>query len=174
MKKNIFKFMAAFLPVAIVLPLASCGDDDDEQPDDPQPKYARVAVNYSISLSEDYYNLWDIQVTYTDYAGSTKSETVTQDWSRDYTYDANDEVPTEYSIVVKGLPKNPVPTVDQEKVYTLEADCMMTITGITADGKSEILGATPSSSKLSVRGDHLTDRLANGINIASGSYTISL
>lgn len=173
MKKDVLKWIAAFVAFAFGLTLSSCGDDKDE-PEEPQSKYSRVEVKYAVSLSQDYYDLWDIQVSYTDYAGNIKSETITQDWSMKFTYNATDEFPTNYSLVVKGLPKNPAPSVDQEKVYTLSSDCSMMTTGFTREGKSDILGMALPQANRSVRGDHLTNHVANGINIAQCSYQVDL
>lgn len=178
MKKNFFKFMAACLMGASVIALPACGDDDDNGKDEPvvpQNKIATVVVDYSVSLSEDYYDLWDIEVTYTD-AGGQKTERIEMDWNYQMKLNALDQIPETYGLTVTAKPKAALPSLIADQVYTLSSDCYMKIQGIGQDGKVVKTDGmlTPLSKSISTDGNHLLNVVSNPRPICSVSYDFPL
>lgn len=50
-----------------------------------------------MSLSPDYYELWDIEVSYTNPGGTTTTVTTPIDWKYELNLQAADEIPSKYS-----------------------------------------------------------------------------
>lgn len=139
----------------------------------PENAVAQIEVRYDVSLGEDYYDLWDIEVSYTTPGGREVTEEIEQDWSLTLRMTTADEIPSTYFISVVAKPKNPLPALDADKVYTLSRDCYMKVTSKTEDGK-KLLDITPVSaaSSLNVRGDKAAEIIKAERNIFSGSYTL--
>ncbi len=180
MKKNFFRALVMFMTIGSTLLFTACGDDNNDEPTPPTPptpdyKYSEVTVNYSLDLSEDYYNLWDIQVTYTTYGGEIKTEIVDRDWVMEYTYNQGDDMPGEFVFNVVGVAKNPLPEPVKDKIYHFARSTQFSAIGKTVAGGTTLLGGTNSaiSSSFEARGDKLSDRLTKGIKITEGKYTIS-
>lgn len=145
--------------------LSSCGDDDD---DDDSPivdttTIVSVVANYSVTLSDDYFNLWDVQVTYTTASG-TQTETITSAWSKTETFTDANALPSQVAFSVVGKPKSPVPTLDNDKIYSLAAAYVASVSGVQLNGQTVILDKASSSPTLSVKGDNakLLEYLNNG------------
>jgi hypothetical protein len=68
------KMLAIMLGMMMSMSLVSCGDDDG--PDDPTLTKTYVGARYVVSLSENWYKYFDIEVTYTDILGNTETKTV--------------------------------------------------------------------------------------------------
>lgn len=178
MNKLFSKTTAFFMAMAMTFSLTACGGDDDNnsanEPEAPQQKYSEVIVRYSLSLSQDYYDLWDIEVTYTTVGGETKTELIDMDWTMEYRLNPADEIPEKYVFNVKGLPKAGV-TVDPDKVYKLTKEHQFVATGVAPSGNVEVGGLSSAlSSSLEVKGDKLAKRVADGITITEGEYKIKL
>lgn len=173
MKNMLFKAMAVLVGLAMSVSMVSCGDDDNDEPPVPENAVAQVEVRYDVSLGEDYYDLWDIEVTYTTPGGREATEEIEQDWSLTLRMNTADEIPSTYSISVVARPKNPLPALDADKVYTLSRDCYMKVTAKTDDGR-KLLDITPVSaaSSLNVKGDKADAIIKAERTVFSGSYTL--
>lgn len=167
-----------FMTIGSTLLFTACGDDNDNDeptPPTPESKYSEVTVKYSLGLSGDYYNLWDIQVTYTTYGGEIKTETVDRDWVMEYTYTPGVEMPGEFVFNVVGVAKNPLPEPVADKTYHFAKSTQFSAIGKTVSGETTLLGGSKSAntSSFDARGDKLEDRLTKGIKITEGKYTVS-
>lgn len=175
MKKMILKAMAIFMGLAMSMAFSACGDDNDE-PAVPQKKTTDVVVNYSLSLSEDYYDLWDIEVTYTGAGGRPVTEKITMDWNLELDLKTADEIPTRYSLSAVARPKATAPALVADKVYDLTAEYQLTIATFTADGKPGNSAGmlVPVKKSLSTDGAHLTKAVTESRNICDVTYDITI
>lgn len=175
MMKEIRKIMWLLVAVALPLVLMSCGDDkDDDKPDEPA-KYSEVVATYSVDLSGDYYDLWDIQVTYTNANGGQEVVSIDKDWDMAFRFTPRMNVPEKFVFNVVGVPKNPAVKVDPDKIYELSKNLQFIVMGVK-DGNVSILGGQGSSQSASIhaKGDKLTRQLTEGITIASGTYDVDV
>jgi hypothetical protein len=165
MKKMLYKAMALMLSMAMCVSLSSCGDDDD---DDDSPivdttTIVSVVANYSVTLSDDYFNLWDVQVTYSTASG-TQTETITSAWSKTETFTDANALPSQVAFSVVGKPKATIPTLEDDKVYSLAAAYAASVSGVQLSGQTVILDKASNSSTLSAKGNNakLLEYLNNG------------
>lgn len=159
----------------IATSLTGCGDDNNE-PVIPDDKTVSVNADYSVSLSNDYFDLWDIEITYTDAGGNLKSEVIESDWMLNLKLLAIDKIPTHYELKVIGKPKVTLPTIDPDRIYNLGYECQITVAGYKADGSlsfAEGMGI-PDQSSLSTDGKHLENIISKERIIFSRSVSISL
>lgn len=177
MKKMILKVMALIVSVAMSASFTSCGDDnDDNEPDQPQKKIATVVVDYSVALSQDYFDLWDIEVTYTGAGGQPVTEKIDMDWHMQLNLKTFDEIPTTYALTAVAKPKATAPTLVADHVYDITSECKLLITGIAADGKTETTAGTlvPVKKSVSTDGNHLTTSITEQRSICDMKYSITL
>lgn len=166
--------------MAMSVSLAACGDDDNDnninsEPEVPQQKYSEIVMKYTLSLSQEYYDLWDIQVTYTGRDGETKTETIDRNWTVEYRYNPQEEIPESFTFNVQGLPKTGGVNVVPDKIYKLAKSHQFVATGISGTGNVFIGGeASLTSTSLSYKGEQLYTRLTEGIKITEGQYKIKL
>lgn len=180
MKGFFIKSMAFLMVMAMSVSLAACGDDDNDnninsEPEVPQQKYSEIVMKYTLSLSQEYYDLWDIQVTYTGRDGETKTETIDRNWTVEYRYNPQEEIPESFTFNVQGLPKTGGVNVVPDKIYKLAKSHQFVATGISSTGNVLIGGeASLISTSMSYKGEQLSTRLAEGIKITEGQYKIKL
>jgi hypothetical protein len=174
MKKMLYKAMALMLSMAMCVSFVSCGDDDDD--DEPAvvvPTVVSVTANYVVALSNDYYSLWDVQVTYTTASG-TKTETITADWSKTETFTDANALPSSVVFSVVGKPKSTVPTLVDDQIYSLAAAYSVSVFGLMSDGTTAALADKSNSATLYAQGSNskLLDYLNNGRTVCD--YSVDL
>lgn len=176
MIKEIFRLSGILMVFAISFLFSSCGDDKEkEEPDDPT-QTSQVVVNYILNLSRDYYDLWNIEVAYTDANGEEKVILIDNEWEMAYRYTSNMQVPEEFVFRVKGLPKTPAPTVDPSKVYNLTKTHQFQAVKISGDNSETIVGGdnAAGSSSMHVKGEKLEKQISEGISIVDATYKVKL
>lgn len=175
MKLMIEKTIMLCMILCMAISFSGCGSDSDEPevPKDPN-KITKVTIDYAVELSQDYYDLWDIEVAYIGAGGKKVTETIDMDWHMRMTLSTSDEIPAEYMLSVVANPKTTVPTVDPEKVYTLESSCMVSINGYSADGKNIMQAGmlTPQHHKVDTDGEHLKEIIKKDRPICDVKYTV--
>ncbi len=171
----LFKMFALIMGMVMSLSLASCGDDNDE-PNTPEKTAKKVMIEYSVALSPDYYDLWDIQVSHISVGGKEETETITEDWSFSYSLNTGDYVPTHYSLKVVGKPKAVTPTLDPEKIYKLVSECFVQVQQLDANGNvvSSNGMLNPNTHTNSVKGEKLTSVITKDYKICNYSYDITV
>lgn len=170
MKKMLFKAIALLLGLAMGLSFAACGDDEPQAP----KKTDTVVVNYYMSLSDDYYDLWDIEVSYTGAGGQMTTEAADMDWSLELKLNAADEIPTKYAFKVVAKPKAKAPTPDPDKLYTLTSECFVRISCQDKDGK-ELTAAGmifPEPERVTISGRKLAELLTKPQTIINREYSV--
>ncbi len=174
MKKMLYKAMALMLSMAMCVSFVSCGDDDDDD-DEPvvAPTIVSVTANYVVALSNDYYSLWDVQVTYTTASG-TKTEPITSDWSKTETFTDANALPSSVVFSVVAKPKSPVPTLVDDQIYSLAAAYSVSVFGLKSDGSTAALADKNYSTSLSAQGSNskLLEYLNNGRTVCD--YSVDL
>lgn len=175
MKKMLMKAMAVLTVLAISVSLTACGDDNkNDEPTVPESGITRVVVDYKVELSEDYFNLWDIEIAYTNAGGQTVTEKIDQDWNLEMDLLAQDEIPSEYKLTVTGKPKTPVPELDAEKLYHLNSLVGAVVSGYDNNGNRIAVDGNPIQIDLATKGVHLTELVTKDRKIASKTATIKL
>lgn len=166
--------LLTLMACVMALSVTSCGDENDEnEPGLPATKYSEIAVNYSLELASGYFELWDVEVTYTDKDGEIVTENITGNWEKTYRYSDEKEVPGEYTFNAVAKPKNPVATPEPDKIYILDKSHKFVAIGITGSGQAVLGGDLSSiSSKLSTKGEKLQEHVKKDMKITEGSYKV--
>ena len=113
----------------------SCSDDDDEEVVAPVQKLSTLKADYSISLSDDWFKFFDIEVTYTSTSG-VKNLTLTENktFSEEFAYTSE---PKEYVCKVVAKPKANAPTINPEATYVLKQNIQANVSGYYQDGSQD-------------------------------------
>ena len=77
MKRMFFKAAAVCMGMMMSVALTACGDEEEAAAPVPANRGEKVTVAYDGDLSEDYFELWDIEVTYTPACCSSRRPTPT-------------------------------------------------------------------------------------------------
>ena len=133
MMKSWIKYLAA-----IVGFLGACGmmtscDKVDDILDTHDPNDVKsVNVEYSMDLSQTWFDFYDITVTYYDDKGKEHSLPVTEKW--DYSFSVKpDKAPKNYVFTVVATPKKEHPEIDKPQ-YILSENISAKFYGIRYDG----------------------------------------
>lgn len=151
--KGLFKLSVLYLAmIAGCIHLAACSDSDDEQ--EVTNELTTIKTEFSVSLSDDWYKYFDIEVTYTSETGE-KTITLTQDWTckSDISYSAE---PDEIICKVVANPKANAPAIDANATYLLEQNIYAKVIGILKDGTTDshygLIGSRSSKEDLNSTG----------------------
>ena len=116
---TIFKALATIAAMLCLTTFTSCENEEINS-----PKYIRAVENYKVTLSEDFFYLYDVVATISN--SETGDETIKLDshiWNYSKTW--NDIIPGKFSCNVIATVKNPLPEIDPEKAekvgYKFEA-----------------------------------------------------
>ena len=110
--KNLMLLKAVILCMVMMvcgLSLTACGDDDEPE-ELVTNERETIKATYSVSLSDDWYKYFDIEVRYT-VAGAIESETLDMDWKMNISIPASAE-PDKYVFSVIAKPKADAPELD--------------------------------------------------------------
>ncbi len=133
-KKSLLGLAVLWMAViAGCVSLTACGSDEPEP--DPQPKVTTVKTDFSVSLSEAWFDYFDIEVTYTAGALPT-TELLTTDWDYVANYKAA-EAPATFVCTVIAKPKANMPAIDPDATYLLTVDIQASVLGLKDDGTSD-------------------------------------
>lgn len=134
MKTKIFKSICFFTALSMCVSLSSCSDDDnDDNGQDGKDDITSVFIDYTVNLGNDFYDFYDIDVSYVILGGEVRTERISTDWS--FTSDLNGVIPFGlYSLKVTAKPKASHPEIDPSKVYRFDTDIHFTVFGRKADG----------------------------------------
>ncbi len=155
MKKSVLN--TAFLLFAIIgsICLSACSSSsDDEGTKEEINKRDKIKVEYSINLDDNWYQFFDIEVTYNAGLGE-KTEKLTQDWI--FTYELPYEVkPALFTCKVVAKPKSKAPAVEEGKTYSLACSCKATAAAYFKNGQQDMTygqnGSKMSNTELSSQG----------------------
>ena len=133
--KNLMLLKAVILCMVMMvcgLSLTACGDDDEPEELVTNERETIKAI-YSVSLSDDWYKYFDIEVRYT-VAGAIESETLDMDWKMDISIPASAE-PDKYVFSVIAKPKADVPELDPTiENYELSSSYSLNVSAVNTDG----------------------------------------
>jgi hypothetical protein len=108
------KMLAIMVGMMMSMSLVSCGDDDG--PDDPTPTKTYVGARYVVSLSENWYKYFDIEVSYTDILGNNVTKVVDSNMEYFETVET-EKAATSLSFTVVGKLKADLSDLDDDTVY---------------------------------------------------------
>lgn len=111
---------------------SACSSDENEPEIISTNELTTIEATYSVSLSEDWYRFFDIEVTYTSETG-VKTILLTEDWNFDMKIPYSAE-PDEFVCHVTAKPKADMPAIDDNATYSLEENIRARVSGILEDG----------------------------------------
>lgn len=132
-RKSLLKATVLCLAMmACCINFSACSSDENEPETIITNELTTIEAEYSVSLSEDWYRFFDIEVTYTSETG-VKSILLTEDWNFDMNipYTAG---PDEFVCQVTARPKADMPAIEENASYLLEENIQVRVNGILEDG----------------------------------------
>lgn len=115
MKSTFFKALAIITGMMMSFSLVSCGDDDDNEPDDPKV-VSYYDVKYVTDLDEDWFDFFDVTITYVNVAGIETTEPIEMNTNLTAKIEA-DMAPNAISFKIHVVRKEALPTVNPEQPY---------------------------------------------------------
>lgn len=115
---SILKNLATIAAMLCLTTFTSCENEDITSTPNMPPKYVRAVERYEVTLSEDFFNLYDVVATIGN--SETGVETIKLDscvWKYSKTW--NDTIPGKFTCDVIAKVKNPLPELDPEKAQTV-------------------------------------------------------
>lgn len=132
--KSLLKAIAlCMVMMACCVPFSACSSDENEPEITSTDEITTVEATYSVSLSEDWYKFFDIEVTYTSETG-VKTIFLTEDWNFDMQIPYSAE-PDEFVCQVTAKPKADMPAIDDNATYLLKQNIQAEVCGKLKDGK---------------------------------------
>lgn len=118
--------------MACSINFSACSSDENEPETIITNELTTIEATYSVSLSDDWYRFFDIEVTYTSETG-VKTILLTEDWNFDMNipYMAG---PDEFVCQVTAKPKADMPAIEENASYLLEESIQVRVNGILEDG----------------------------------------
>ena len=132
-RKSLLKATVLCLAMmACCVTFSACSSDENEPETIITNELTTIKAEYSVSLSEDWYRFFDIEVTYTSETG-VKTILLTEDWNFDMNipYTAG---PDEFVCQVTAKPKADMPAIEENASYLLEENIQVRVNGILEDG----------------------------------------
>lgn len=175
MTKTLHKIIGIAAAIAMTTALTACGDDDDEPKTPTQPAtVASYKAVYTVECSADVYKYFDVEVTYTDSDGSTKTETVTGPFNKTVTINAA-SAPSKAVLKAEGTPKTDYPAIDPEGAYQIDRTYTFSLYALTATGELVTSETIHDISYMELTGDVLTRWMEAGriLNICDRSINLN-
>lgn len=98
--------------------MVSCGETEDNDP----LAIKSINVEYNLNLSQNWFDFYDVVVTYLDENGQSKSLTVTEKWNFGFSMSPNN-APRNYAFSVVATPKKDHPEInDAQYILSQEID----------------------------------------------------
>ncbi len=158
--KLLSKFMTLAAAVAVSVSLASCGGDDNEEPDIPsKPVVESVTAAYSAKLSDAYFEFYDVTVIYTDEDGKRVTRTVNSGGEFNSIIPAA-KLPEKIQFAVQINAKNPTPSIDKSAKYIFEDDISLAVRVKYSDGTTGQYNDQGAPGTMTIGGDNLAAYLA--------------
>ncbi|MDE5870350.1 MAG: hypothetical protein K2H22_00170 [Muribaculaceae bacterium] len=133
MMKTTIKLMAMMLGIfAVAFGTTSCDKINDALEEHDPNDVKSVNVEYSMDLSQTWFEFYDITVTYYDENGKEHSQTVTEKWEYGFSVKPN-KAPKNYVFTVVATPKKEHPEFDKAQ-YILSEDIQAKFYGIRYNG----------------------------------------
>ena len=115
---SILKNLATIAAMLCLTTFTSCENEDITITPNEPPKYVRAVGKYEVTLSEDFFNLYDVEATISN--SETGVETIKLDscvWKYYKIFD--NTIPGKFTCDVIATVKNPLPELDPEKAQTV-------------------------------------------------------
>lgn len=126
--------MLCLAMIACCVTFSACSSDEDDPEPTPTNEPTTIKATYSVSLSDDWYKFFDIEVAYTTPAG-VDTILLTEDWNFEMNipYSAK---PNTFVCKVTAKPKANMPAIEDNATYFLEQNVQAQVNEILADGKT--------------------------------------
>lgn len=132
-RKSLLKATVLCLAMmACSINFSACSSDENEPGTIITNELTTIEATYSVSLSDDWYRFFDIEVTYTSETG-VKTILLTEDWNFDMNIPYTAE-PDEFVCQVTARPKADMPAIEENASYLLEENIQVRVNGILEDG----------------------------------------
>ncbi len=171
--KLLSKFMTLAAAVAVSVSLASCGGDDNDEPEVPSKVvYESVTAGYSVELSDAYYQFYDVNVVYINDKGERMMAPLTENKKFAYTIPVA-KLPEKIQFAVQLTAKSPTPSIDENAKYTFKDNVSLKVTGNKSDGKSDSFNFGGVGSSVTNVGSDVPTYLAKHSTHLFGPYECS-
>ncbi len=127
--KAIVLFVSMF---AYSVTFSACSDDEPE----PDNGLKSIKVEYAVSLSENWYKYFDIEVKYTS-VGSVETLALTNDWAFIFEIPYSAE-PESFICNVIATPKANAPEIVSTETYLMVEDIKALVSGILQNGEVDM------------------------------------
>jgi hypothetical protein len=166
------KILTAMICTLLLLPITACSEDNEEELEDPAVKEF-VRVYYRVQLAQAWYDLYDIEIEYTDATGAQNSKTITKDALYDQTVDSS-LAADQFSFKVVAKPKATTPEIEDNVAYTLDYNCEMYIYKYE-DGATDVtpIYRNAKSNTMNSGGSALRAQLTKERSLFNYSYSMS-
>lgn len=119
MKSILFKTLAIIMGMMMSFSLASCGDDDNNEPEDPKA-VAYYDVKFTTDLEADWFKFFDVTITYVNGAGKDVTEAIDINQDMPSTKIQADMAPYTINFKIHVVRKATIPAVDPDEVYNFK------------------------------------------------------
>lgn len=161
MKRFFISTVLTVSAISLVGIMSACDDDNGggspSLPDVPSSEVVSYNVEYDVDLSDAYYEMYDITLTYTDADGLVKSRALTADF--DYEFDVPvARVADRYVFNVVGKVKSTLPEISTTSLYKFEKKGEMEVKCKTSEGRSFTKYADSMvGTSVTIRGDRVAE-----------------
>ena len=178
MRSNLFKSLAIIMGMMMSFSFVSCGDDDDNDEPEPgdQKEVAYYDVKYMTDLHDDWFDFFDVSITYVGTAGTEVTEPLERNTSFTENIEAN-VAPNSISFKIHVTPKASHPAIDVDKVYDFNGEAQLFVQAYLKDKtKGNFSGNLIPSSTIGVKvkGDKVEQFLERHTNVYIFDSTVKL
>lgn len=179
MRSNLFKSLAIIMGMMMSLSLVSCGDDDDnDEPGDSgnQKEVSYYDVAYMTNLHDDWFDFFDVSITYVGTAGTEVTEPIESNKSFSAKIDAK-VAPSSVCFKIHVTPKATYPTVDPDKAYHFTGEAQILVSTYLKDNtKAGVSGSfIPSSTQgVTIGGNKMDQFMERYTDVDIFEYSVTL
>lgn len=147
MKSTLFKVLTIIMGMVMSFSLASCGGDDDNEPDDPKA-VSYYDVKYVTDLDEDWFDFFDVTITYVSISGNETTEPIEMNTDLSTKIEA-DMAPKTINFKIHVTRKESIPTVNPDQTYHFTGKAQVWVQAYLKDNTKGDCGGdlTPASTR---------------------------
>lgn len=169
---NLQRFLITLIAIVVCLPLTNCSSEDNDEAEILSNK-EYVRAYYRIDLDQAWYDLYDIEVIYTDVTGATN---IINNTLKNSVYEATilkDKACKTLSFSVVAKPKANAPEIDDSAIYSLNHNCVMYVYQYSKGSEdAQPVHKSGCSVTMSSGGNALRAQLTKEHTIISSTYAV--
>lgn len=172
MKKNNIAFarLTFVLLLAPVVFLTACIEEKCDTDPLTNGTIETIAFQFDVTLSQTWYDFYDVEVSYIRLDGTTITEGISEDFHYGTSFPA-DSLPEYCRFEVWAEPKAVQPDIRADSIYKLDHNILLNVSGTSSCGISSIITTQSSIATLSTTGDKLSNYVTGGRSLFSYAYS---